>query len=426
MNILLVGSGAREHALAWKISKSPLLRRLYIAPGNPGTEKLGKNIQLDINDFQQIKLAVLRNNISMVIVGPEDPLVNGLHDFFLADEDIKNIPVIGPSKVGAQLEGSKAFSKGFMKRHGIPTAKYQTFDENQKKEALEFLKTMQSPYVLKADGLAAGKGVIICDSLKEAEKSLNSFFKGAFGKAGKTVVIEEFLDGIEVSAFVLTDGQSYVMLPEAKDYKRAGDGDTGPNTGGMGAVSPVPFYDENFRFKVEEQVIKPTIHGIQKEELVYTGFIFIGLMNVNGKPYVIEYNVRMGDPETQVVMPRLKSDLLELFALIPNKQLNQAKVEFNNHTATAVVLASNGYPGTYSKGFSISLPKQKETSIIFQAGTRKNPKGSLHTSGGRVMAAVGLGKNIQESVDCAYKLAEGISFDGKYYRTDIGKDLIHL
>ncbi|HPF94356.1 MAG TPA: phosphoribosylamine--glycine ligase, partial [Tenuifilaceae bacterium] len=346
MNILLLGSGGREHALAWKISQSPLLKKLYIAPGNPGTQKLGENLNISLTNFHQVKKAIKDFNITMVIVGPEDPLVNGIHDFFLSDDELKNIPVIGPTKKGAMLEGSKDFSKGFMLRHGIPTARYKSFTANQKSETEQFLSTLKPPYVLKADGLAAGKGVIICQSLTEAKESLNTFFDGTFGEAGSKVVIEEFLHGIEVSVFALTDGKSYVLLPEAKDYKRVGEGDSGPNTGGMGAISPVPFFNSTFKQKVEERIIQPTIKGLISEGIDYRGFIFAGLMNVNGEPYVIEYNARMGDPETQVVMPRLKTDLLELFQLAAKQELHKAKIEYFDRTAAAVILVSEGYPGS--------------------------------------------------------------------------------
>ncbi|HDP54849.1 MAG TPA: phosphoribosylamine--glycine ligase [Bacteroidetes bacterium] len=424
MNILLLGSGGREHALAWRISQSPLLKRLYIAPGNPGTQKLGENLNVSLSNFQQIKKAIKDFDITMVIVGPEDPLVNGIHDFFLSDSELKNIPVIGPTKKGAMLEGSKDFSKGFMLRHGIPTARYKSFKANQKSEAEQFLSTLKPPYVLKADGLAAGKGVIICQSLTEAKESLDAFFDGTFGKAGNTVVIEEFLHGIEVSVFALTDGKSYVLLPEAKDYKRIGVGDTGPNTGGMGAISPVPFFNSTFRQKVEEKIIQPTIKGLISEGIDYRGFIFAGLMNVDGEPYVIEYNARMGDPETQVVMPRLKTDLLELFQLAAKQELHKAKIEYFNHTAAAVILVSGGYPGSYTKEFEITGIDNNSKAITFHAGTRTNPNGSLSTSGGRVLASVGIENNISKALNIAYANAKTVDFKGKYYRTDIGKDLI--
>ena len=424
MNILLLGSGGREHALAWRISQSPLLKRLYIAPGNPGTQKLGENLNVSLSNFQQIKKAIKDFDITMVIVGPEDPLVNGIHDFFLSDDELKNIPVIGPTKKGAMLEGSKDFSKGFMLRHGIPTARYKSFKANQKSEAEQFLSTLKPPYVLKADGLAAGKGVIICQSLTEAKESLDAFFDGTFGKAGNTVVIEEFLHGIEVSVFALTDGKSYVLLPEAKDYKRIGVGDTGPNTGGMGAISPVPFFNSTFRQKVEEKIIQPTIKGLISEGIDYRGFIFAGLMNVDGEPYVIEYNARMGDPETQVVMPRLKTDLLELFQLAAKQELHKAKIEYFNHTAAAVILVSGGYPDSYTKGFEITGIDNNSKAITFHAGTRTNPNGSLSTSGGRVLASVGIENNISKALNIAYANAKTVDFKGKYYRTDIGKDLI--
>ena len=424
MNILLLGSGGREHALAWKISQSPLLKKLYIAPGNPGTQKLGENLNVSLSNFQQIKKAVKDFDITMVIVGPEDPLVNGIHDFFLSDNELKNIPVIGPTKKGAMLEGSKDFSKGFMLRHGIPTARYKSFKANQKPDAEQFLSTLNPPYVLKADGLAAGKGVIICQSLTEAQESLNTFFDGTFGEAGSKVVIEEFLHGIEVSVFALTDGKSYVLLPEAKDYKRVGVGDTGPNTGGMGAISPVPFFNSTFRQKVEERIIQPTIKGLISEGIDYRGFIFAGLMNVNGEPYVIEYNARMGDPETQVVMPRLKTDLLELFQLAAKQELHKAKIEYFDRTAAAVILVSGGYPSSYTKGFEITGIDNSDNAITFHAGTCTNQNGRLSTSGGRVLASVGIESNIAKALSIAYGNAETIDFKEKYYRIDIGKDLI--
>lgn len=424
MNILLLGSGGREHALAWKINQSPLLKKLYIAPGNPGTQDLGENINLSPNDFQQVKQAVIKYGISMVVVGPEDPLVNGIHDFFLSNDELKSIPVIGPTKKGAMLEGSKDFSKGFMVRHGIPTARYQSFKAQHKNEAIRFLSELKSPYVLKADGLAAGKGVIICQSLSEAEENLNCFFDGAFGEAGKTVIIEEYLHGVEVSVFVLTDGKSYVILPEAKDYKRIGDGDTGLNTGGMGAVSPVSFFDSNFRLKVEERIVKPTIKGLESEGIDYKGFIFVGIMNVDGEPYVIEYNARMGDPETQAVMPRLKTDLLELFVQTANQELHNAKVEFFDNATAAVIIVSQGYPGAYKKGVEISCANSNRQAITFHAGTIIGPKGTLVTCGGRVMASVGIDKDLKGALNIAYSNAKGINFEGKCYRTDIGKDLL--
>ncbi|MFO8023383.1 MAG: phosphoribosylamine--glycine ligase, partial [Perlabentimonas sp.] len=345
MNVLLIGSGGREHAFAWKISQSPLLNNLYIAPGNPGTAQHGENISINPLDFEKVKDVVLEKGINMVVVGPEDPLVKGIHDFFLSDDELKQIPVVGPTKAGARLEGSKDFSKTFMSRHGIPTAQYKSFVASQKTEAVEFLSTLKPPYVLKADGLAAGKGVVICNELEEAKQSLQEFFDGKFGEAGSTVVIEEYLHGIELSVFVLTDGKSYVILPEAKDYKRIGEGDTGPNTGGMGAVSPVPFASKEFLQRVEKRVVKPTIDGLNAEGIDYKGFVFVGLMNVDGNPYVIEYNARMGDPETQVVLPRLKTDLLELLVKVSENDLSNTSVEFYPETATAVILVSGGYPG---------------------------------------------------------------------------------
>jgi phosphoribosylamine--glycine ligase len=424
MNVLLIGSGGREHAFAWKLSQSKLLNKLFIAPGNPGTAEFGINLPLNPLDFEKVKEVVLTHSINLVIVGPEDPLVNGIHDFFLADDVLKQIPVIGPTKAGAILEGSKDFSKGFMVRHNIPTAQYKSFRSPQKDEAIHFLKSLKPPYVLKADGLAAGKGVIICSELSEAEQSLAQFFDGAFGDAGNTVVIEEFLHGIEVSVFILTDGDSYVILPEAKDYKRIGEGDTGPNTGGMGAVSPVPFADKHFMELVEERVVKPTINGLKSEGIPYKGFIFAGLINVDGNPYVIEYNARMGDPETQVVLPRLKTDLLELLEKASNGKLSNIKVEFHPHTATAVILVSGGYPGEYPKGKIISGLNEDVEAITFHAGTKFDNEGNLITSGGRVFASVGISNNIESALKIAYRNANTISFDGKNFRKDIGQDLL--
>jgi phosphoribosylamine---glycine ligase len=423
MNVLILGSGGREHAFAWKLAQSPLLKKLYIAPGNPGTATLGTNINLSPTDFPSIKDFVISHQVDMVLVGPEDPLVKGIHNFFLSDAAIKHIPVIGPTKAGAMLEGSKDFSKGFMMRHGIPTAKYASFKSHQKGDAIAYLKTLKPPYVLKADGLAAGKGVIICEELHEAEKSLNQFFEGAFGDAGNTVVIEEFLKGIEVSVFILTDGNNYVMLPEAKDYKRIGEGDTGPNTGGMGAVSPVPFANKEFMAKVEGQIVKPTINGLKREGIPYVGFIFAGIMNVDGEPYVIEYNARMGDPETQVVLPRLKTDFLELLIKVSKGQLQNTTVEIFDHTATAVILVSGGYPGAYQKDIIINVGTTIENSILFHAGTKNNENGKLVTSGGRVFACVGISTSTELALELSYTNAKSIVYSGKYFRTDIGKDL---
>jgi phosphoribosylamine---glycine ligase len=426
MNVLLIGSGGREHAFAWKLSQSPLLTKLYIAPGNPGTANNGENVPINPLDFNQVKEFVLEKNINMVVVGPEDPLVNGIHDFFIDDEKLEHIPVIGPTKLGAKLEGSKDFSKGFMVRHGIPTAKYKSFKSYQKVEAIDFLKSLTPPYVIKADGLAAGKGVIICDNLSEAEVSLDQFFDGTFGDAGKTVVIEEFLTGIEVSVFILTDGDSFVLLPEAKDYKRIGEGDQGPNTGGMGSVSPVPFADKVFMDKVTERVVKPTIEGLKAEGIVYKGFIFAGLMNVNGEPYVIEYNARMGDPETQVVLPRLKTDLLELLVESSQGNLKDFKVEFHSNTVTAVILVSGGYPGNYKKGIVVSGIDSQSSAITFHAGTKLDDQNRLVTAGGRVFASVGISNSIPSALQISYANANSIKFDDKFFRKDIGQDLINL
>ncbi len=425
MNVLLLGSGGRESAFAWKLHQSPLLTNLFIAPGNPGTIEFGTNIAINPTDFQKVKEVVLSNDVKLVVVGPEDPLVKGIHDFFLHDDDLKCIPVIGPTRAGAMLEGSKDFSKGFMTRHGIPTANYKSFNVNQKDDALLFLKTLKSPYVLKADGLAAGKGVVICNELSEAEQSLNQFFDGEFGDAGKTVVIEEFLSGIELSVFVLTDGKNYVILPEAKDYKRIGEGDTGPNTGGMGAVSPVPFANAEFMAKVEENIVKPTIEGLHIEGIPYVGFIFVGLMNVDGNPFVIEYNARMGDPETQVVLPRLKTDFLELLIKASTGNLADTNVEFHPHTTTAVIMVSAGYPGEYQKGKVVNGLQSITEGIVFHAGTSINCDNELVTAGGRVFACVGTASTISSALDISYGLVNSIDFEGKYCRNDIGKDLIN-
>jgi phosphoribosylamine---glycine ligase len=426
MNVLLLGSGGREHAFAWKMSQSPLLTKLFIAPGNAGTALHGTNVDMSATDFQKIKAFVLENNIELVVVGPEDPLVKGVHDFFLSDDALKNIPVIGPQKQGAQLEGSKDFSKRFMMRHGVPTAAYETFTKDTLDAGLKFLEKLSPPYVLKADGLAAGKGVVIPTTLDEAKKELTAMLADAkFGEASSRVVIEEFLKGIELSVFVLTDGVSYKILPAAKDYKRVGEGDTGLNTGGMGAVSPVPFADEAYLKKVEERVVVPTIEGLKKDNIPYCGFIFIGLMNDNGDPKVIEYNCRMGDPETEVVLPRIKSDLLELFIAVGKKQLSSKTVEIDPRIATTVMMVAGGYPGDYEKGKVISGLEKVSTATVFHAGT-KNSGGNVVSNGGRVMAFTSLGNSIQEALDGSFAGAKAVSFEGCYYRRDIGQDLLKL
>ncbi|HXB40499.1 MAG TPA: phosphoribosylamine--glycine ligase [Bacteroidia bacterium] len=426
MNVLILGSGGREHAFAYKISQSKKLENLYIAPGNAGTALCGTNADISATDFEAIKNFVWEKGIDMVVVGPEDPLVKGIYDFFKGDEVLKDIAIIGPSKAGAQLEGSKDFSKEFMIRHSIPTARYQTFTKNTLAAGLKFLETLSPPYVLKADGLAAGKGVVIPNTLEEAKKELTEMLANAkFGNASAKVVIEEFLKGIELSVFVLTDGKNYKILPAAKDYKRIGEGDTGLNTGGMGAVSPVPFADADFIKKVEERVAIPTLKGLRKENIVYKGFIFIGLMNCNGEPQVIEYNCRMGDPETEVVLPRIKTDLLDLFDAVANEKLDKITLEVDERIATTVMLVAGGYPEAYEKNKIISGLDKTKDSIIFHAGT-KNENGNVVTNGGRIIAVTSFGNTIEEAVSKSFKNAEIISYDKKYYRKDIGKDLMKL
>ena len=423
MNVLILGSGGREHAFAWKIAKSSSCNQLFIAPGNAGTSEIGVNIDINVCDFDKIREFVLLENIELVLVGPEDPLVNGIYNFFKEDEDLKNISLIGPSKEGAQLEGSKEFAKEFMFRHNIPTAKYQAFTKTNLKEGYAFLESLESPYVLKADGLAAGKGVLILNRLKEAKEELKKMVAEAkFGAASSTVVIEEFLEGIELSVFVLTDGNSYKILPSAKDYKRIGEGNTGLNTGGMGAISPVPFADRFYIEKVEREIVRPTIEGLKKDNIQYKGFIFIGLINVKGEPKVIEYNVRMGDPETEVVIPRIKSDLLNLLKGIDDGTFSEKDLEINEEVATTVMLVSGGYPEVYKKGEEISGIEEVEGSIVFHAGT-KNDNGKIITNGGRVISLTSFGETIEEALIKSFSSAERIDFKGKYYRKDIGFDL---
>ena len=423
MNVLILGSGGREHAFAWKISQSSLCKKLFIAPGNAGTTQVGTNVNIGVNDFEKIKELCISEQVSMIVVGPEDPLVNGIYDFFNEDESLQNITVIGPSKKGAQLEGSKEFSKKFMIKHNIPTAAYQSFTKDTLEEGYQFLETLSAPYVLKADGLAAGKGVLIPETLKEAKESLKEMLADAkFGDASSKVVIEEHLKGIELSVFVLTDGVSYKILPSAKDYKRIGEGDKGLNTGGMGAISPVPFVDRFFIEKIEREIIKPTIKGLVEEDIDYKGFIFIGLMVVNGNPKVIEYNVRMGDPETEVVIPRIKSDLLNLFKGIGNGSFSEVDFDISEEVAATVMLVSGGYPESYEKGKEINGFDEVEDSILFHSGTiTKDDK--IVTNGGRVMAITSLGQDIDKAVNKSLQNAEKIDFKGKYYRKDIGFDL---
>jgi phosphoribosylamine--glycine ligase len=425
MNILIVGSGGREHAFAWKIAQSPLCQNLYVAPGNAGTAQLATNLPIGVNDFDALAAAVTEHAISLLIVGPEEPLVRGIRDYFEGKEEFRKLLILGPDKTGAQLEGSKDFSKNFMVKYGIPTAASQTFTRDTLEEGLAYIAAQQFPLVLKADGLAAGKGVIIAASAEEAQQTLREMLVDAkFGDASSKVVIEEYLHGIELSVFVLSDGENYHILPEAKDYKRIGEGDTGPNTGGMGAVSPVPFADDAFLKKVEERVVRPTLTGLRSEGIRYVGFIFVGLMNVNGDPYVIEYNCRMGDPETEVVLPRIDSDLLMILKAAAEGKLKYVNFAVSDKTAVTTVVVAGGYPGDYEKGKTIVVPEKQNYTTIFHAGTKQSDSGQVVTNGGRVLAVTALGTSLEEARKRSQTAAASVQYEGKYYRRDIGLDLL--